>query len=118
MNIAIAVKDGKVAQHFGHCDAFKVFDIERGNIVGTKILQNPGHKPGFLPNFLGDKGIDCIISGGMGASALEIFRQRGIDVITGACGDVDDVANGYIKGALKPGENVCHENKGDKSGQA
>lgn len=61
MIIAVAAQNGQVAQHFGHCEAFLILDNESG--VTTNI-PNPGHKPGFLPNFLGDLGVAVIIAPG------------------------------------------------------
>ncbi|HBI57040.1 MAG TPA: dinitrogenase iron-molybdenum cofactor, partial [Firmicutes bacterium] len=57
----------------------------------------PGHRPGFLPNFLSDQGVNVIISGGVGGGAIEIFEEKGIEVVTGARGSADDAANSYLK---------------------
>lgn len=50
------------------------------------FIPNPGHRPGFLPIFLHEKGLNVIISGGMGGGAVDIFNEKGIEVITGASG--------------------------------
>ena len=66
MKIAVASLSGQVAEHFGHCEAFLLLDSLTGK---SEQVLNPGHKPGFLPNFLGDLGVEVIISGGMGGGA-------------------------------------------------
>ena len=48
-----------------------------------------------MPNFLNDMGVNVIISGGMGGGAIEIFNEKGIEVITGAKGDALEAANSY-----------------------
>jgi predicted Fe-Mo cluster-binding NifX family protein len=42
-----------------------------------------------LPVLLHDKGVNVIISGGMGSGAVDIFNEKGIEVITGASGDAE-----------------------------
>ena len=91
MKIAIASENGMVARHFGHCPDFTIFEIQSGKIVNTETIPNPGHKPGFLPVFLKDKGADVIVSGGMGQGAVELFNGNNVKVITGAVGNVTDI---------------------------
>ncbi|MPN15596.1 hypothetical protein SDC9_162930 [bioreactor metagenome] len=76
-----------------------------------EFIQNPGHKPGFLPVFLHEKGVKVIISGGMGGGAIDIFNEKGVEVVTGASGDAETVVNSYLKGELKSTGSVCHEHK-------
>lgn len=111
MKIAVASEGRSVAQHFGHCEGFNVFTVQNGEITGNKFVQNPGHRPGFLPNYLNDMGVNVIISGGMGGGAIDIFNEKGIEVVTGAAGDVDNTVNRYISGALKSTGSVCHEHQ-------
>ena len=88
MRIAVASDNEMVTEHFGHCERFILFDAENNKIVKSETIENPGHKPGFLPNFLADRGVNVIISGGMGSGAVDIFNQRNIEVIVGATGTV------------------------------
>ncbi len=106
--IAVASENGVVTGHFGHCEAFHIFDAEAGQIIKTEIVPNPGHRPGFLPNFLNDMGVNVIISGGMGGGAVEIFNEKGIEVIVGAEGNSQEVAEMYLKGMLKSTGSVCN----------
>jgi len=111
MKIAVASEGRMVAQHFGHCEGFTIFTVQEGKITGSKFVQNPGHKPGFLPNYLNDLGVKVIISGGMGGGAIEIFNEKGIQVVTGASGDADEVVQKYVEGSLKSTDSVCHEHQ-------
>ncbi|MEM5816303.1 MAG: NifB/NifX family molybdenum-iron cluster-binding protein, partial [Desulfitobacterium hafniense] len=54
LKIAVASEMERVAEHFGHCVNFNIFEAEDNRIVKSGCLPNPGHKPGFLPNFLND----------------------------------------------------------------
>lgn len=106
MKIAVAATGRNVSEHFGHCETFLIYDSLSAE---TSVVPNPGHKPGFLPNFLGDMGVNVIIAGGMGGGAIEIFNARNIQVVTGAQGDAISAAKAYSQGELKTSGSVCHE---------
>lgn len=111
MKIAVAGMGNTVAGHFGHCENFNIYETENGKIVSAKSIANPGHKPGFLPNFLGDMGVELIIAGGMGGGAVEIFNERKIEVIVGAEGDAKEAVERYLSGELKSTGSICHEHE-------
>lgn len=118
MIIGIATENNNVSQHFGHCKGFTIYEVENSSVKSKQFLSNPSHKPGFLPEYLHEKGINVIISGGMGAGAIQLFNEKSIQIVTGAQGNVDDVVNNYIEGKLQSSESVCtkHEHH-DKCGE-
>lgn len=109
--VAIATDGAQATGHFGHCEGFTIIDVEDGRIVDRRFIPNPGHKPGFLPMFLGDQGINTVVSGGMGAMAVNLFNERGIDVIIGAVGSVDDVMDQYLAKTLVSTGSVCERHE-------
>ncbi len=111
MRIAVASEGKNVTEHFGHCPHFMLFDVENDSIVKTESVANPGHRPGFLPNFLADRGVNVIISGGMGGGAIDIFNQRNVEVVVGASGDAQTAVQGYLSGSLVSTGSVCHEHQ-------
>jgi len=111
MKIAVASEGSMVTGHFGHCENFNIFEAENGKIISAKSIPNPGHRPGFLPNYLNDLGVNVIISGGMGGGAVEIFNEKGIEVITGASGEALFVTLLYLQGELESTGSVCHEHQ-------
>ena len=111
IKIAVASENEMVTEHFGHCVNFNIFEAEKNQIVKSESIPNPGHKPGFLPNFLNDMGVNVIISGGMGGGAIDIFNEKGIEVIVGASGNAKVVAESYLRGTLKSTGSVCHEHQ-------
>ncbi len=108
MKIAVATSNREVCPHFGHCLSFTIAEVEDGEVLNKEEVPNPGHQPGFLPKFLAEQGINCIIAGGMGRSAQMLFAQSKIEIITGAHGLVDDVIKGYVEGNLALGKNICN----------
>jgi len=111
MKIAVASMGNTVAAHFGHCENFNIYDTEKDAITAANSVPNLGHKPGFLPNYLGDMGVNVIIAGGMGGGAVEIFNERDIEVIVGVSGDTRAAAEKYLRGELQSTGAVCHEHE-------
>ncbi|HPL63079.1 MAG TPA: iron-sulfur cluster carrier protein MrpORP [Syntrophales bacterium] len=110
MRVAIPLADGRLAMHFGHCERFAIIDVD---VKGKKILMRedvnaPPHEPGLLPRWLGERGAELIIAGGMGSRAQGLFAERGIRVMTGAPADTPEkVVHAWLDGTLVQGENVC-----------
>ncbi|WP_303861083.1 NifB/NifX family molybdenum-iron cluster-binding protein [Alkalibaculum bacchi] len=111
IKIAVASENEIVTEHFGHCVNFNIFEAENDQIIKSESIPNPGHKPGFLPNYLNDMGINVVISGGMGGGAIDIFNEKGIEVIVGATGNAKATAEAYLQGSLKSTGSVCHEHQ-------
>lgn len=111
MKIAVASEGRSISKHFGHCEHFYLFDVENNKVIRTETVANPGHRPGFLPNFLNDLGVDVIISGGMGGGAVRIFQDKNIQTIVGADGAVDVAVRKFLAGELQSTGTVCNEHK-------
>ncbi|HKL75359.1 MAG TPA: NifB/NifX family molybdenum-iron cluster-binding protein [Halanaerobiales bacterium] len=105
--IAIPTNNGKVSAHFGHCPQFTIYNTKGSEVESKEIIENPGHKPGFLPRFLADKNIDLVLAGGMGTRAINLFNDAGVEVVTGVKGDVDNCINEYLAGNLDTDDNAC-----------
>ncbi len=111
MKIAVASDNNMVSGHFGHCEHFMMFTVDKNEIIEAVSVPNPGHKPGFLPNFLHEKGANVIISGGMGGAAIDIFNSHDIEVIVGAQGIAQEKAEAYVRGELESTGSVCHQHE-------
>lgn len=111
MKIAVASEGKNVTEHFGHCVNFMIYDVADGKITSETSVPNPGHKPGFLPNFLADMGVNVIISGGMGGGAVDIFNARNVEVVVGASGDARAAVRRYLAGDLITTGSICHEHQ-------
>ncbi|MEW8959479.1 hypothetical protein MHOCP_17990 [Moorella humiferrea] len=116
MKIAVATEGTMVAEHFGHCSQYSLFTVKDGKVIGREVIANPGHQPGFLPNYLADLGVNCVIVGGIGARAVELFGERGIEVISGAYGPVEAAVHAYLAGSLKSSGGTCSHDHGGHEG--
>ena len=112
MKIAISTDGDFVSAHFGRCPLFTLVEIEDNKVVMADTIENPGHHPGFLPQFLHEKGVSVIIAGGMGQRAQALFSQTGIETIMGISGKVDAVIEKIISGTLQGGESLCNPGAG------
>lgn len=108
MIIAIATEGNQVAGHFGRCPSYTLVTVENGKETARELVDNPGHQPGFLPQFLHEKGAGCVVAGGMGPRAQALFSEHGMETVVGVAGSIDEVVHSYLKGSLKSGESTCH----------
>jgi len=109
MKFAVPTNQGKLCAHFGHCEAFALIDTDGdGKVVNETYITPPPHEPGLLPPWLSQQGVNCIIAGGMGSRAKELFAAQGVNVVTGAQGEEPRaIVEDYLKGVLQTGVNTC-----------
>jgi len=107
MKIAISTDAGFVSAHFGRCPIFTIAEIEEGKILKIEEINNPGHQPAFLPNFLAERGAKYIICGGMGRRAQDLFAEKQITPIVGVTGKVTEAIEKFAQGKLEVGESSC-----------
>ena len=116
LRIAIPMAAGKLAQHFGHCEKFVLYDVDKENkdIMDTIIVAPPPHEPGILPPWLAQQGVNLIITGGIGQHALRLFAAQKIDILTGVLSEEPrKVVMSYLEGNIESGMNTC--NHGENS---
>jgi FKBP-type peptidyl-prolyl cis-trans isomerase 2/predicted Fe-Mo cluster-binding NifX family protein len=98
--------DATIADHFGHCDAFTLVQIDNDQVGEATVLQNPGHgEQGCMGPvmLLKNKGAEALVAGGMGARPLGGFQQEGITVFhKGEATTVREAVEGIIAGTSKP----------------
>ncbi len=107
--IAIAAEDdrgldGEVSAHFGRCPAYVLVRVDGESIGEAEVVPNPhfhAHQPGVMPGFISGLGADVILAGGMGPRAVDLFHGYGIEVATGAVGNVRKVLEAYLRGEVR-----------------
>ena len=107
MIIAISTDGDEVCPHFGRAPQFSILNIENNKVLEKKVLSNPGHSVGSIPQFLNEQGANSIITGGMGHRAVQFFAEYGIDVIMGVSGKITNVIERILDGTLEGGESIC-----------
>lgn len=110
MKIAIPTAEGKLCQHFGHCEKFVFITVDEisKTIVSSEAIEGPAHAPGVLPPWVAEQGATLILAGGMGGRAQQMFAQQGVNVIVGCPSEAPEkVVTHYLNGTLETGINGC-----------
>lgn len=115
MRIAVTYENGKIFQHFGHTEQFKIYDAQDGKIVEEKVISNDGPGHGALAVFLKDNQVDVLICGGIGGGAQNALSSAGIKLYGGVSGDADEAVKALLSGTLGYNPDVhCNHHGSDE----
>lgn len=118
MKIAVTYENGQIYQHFGHCEEFKIYDLEDGKIVSSRVENAAGSGHGALAGFLKNLGVDVLICGGIGGGAQMALAESGIRLYGGVSGDADAAAEALAAGTLQYNANVQCTSHGHGAGHS
>ena len=119
MKIAVTYENGKVFQHFGHTESFKLYEVEEGKIISSAVLPTLGSGHGALAGFLAAQGVDTLLCGGIGGGAREALGTAGIRLFPGVQGDADQSVAAFLAGTLQfdPAYLCTHHEEGHSCGE-
>lgn len=100
MKIAVTYENGQVFQHFGHCENFKLYEVEDGKVVSSEVLGSDGQGHGALATLLGANNVDVLICGGIGGGAKMALAEANIELYPGVNGEADKAVEAYLAGNL------------------
>ena len=115
MKIAVPTREGRIDDHFGHCDHYTIFTIEQSKIISRQTMPSPqgcGCKSGVAAD-LQSMGVEVMLAGSMGDGAKQKLESHGIKVVRGCMGDVEAVVNGYLLGFILDSGLGCAAHGGD-----
>lgn len=118
MKIAVTYEDGEIFQHFGHTEAFKIYDIADGKVVSAEVVDTNGSGHGALAGFLVTHGVDTLICGGIGGGAQNALAQAGIRLFGGVSGNADEAVNALLAGNLGYNPNVHCDHHDHEAGHS
>ena len=113
MRIAVTYENGQIFQHFGHTEAFKIYDVENGAVQTAAVVPTNGSGHGALAGFLSENGVDTLICGGIGGGAQMALATAGIQLYGGVSGDADQAAEALAAGTLAYNPNVMCSHHGE-----
>ena len=90
MKIAIPTRDGRIDDHFGHCDHYTIYTIENKTVISREELPSPqgcGCKSGIAAD-LQRLGVTVMLAGNMGEGAKNKLEAHGIAVVRGCSGEI------------------------------
>lgn len=100
MRIAVAYDGGTVFQHFGHTEQFKLYEVEDGAVVSSRLIGTNGSGHGALAGLLAEVGADVLICGGIGGGAQTALAEAGIRLYGGVAGDADAAVAAFLADSL------------------
>ena len=100
MKVAVTYENGNIFQHFGHTEAFKIYDIEDGRIAASRVEDTNGSGHGALAGVLKEWKVDTLICGGIGAGAQIALAEAGIRLYGGVSGNTDEAVDALLAGNL------------------
>ena len=106
MKIAVTYENGQIYQHFGHCENFKVYTVEDGKVVDTKVENAAGSGHGALAGLLKTMGVEVLICGGIGGGAQMALAEAGIQLYGGVMGEANAAVAALLEGNLAYNANV------------
>ena len=106
MKIAVTYENGQIFQHFGHTEAFKVYEVEDGKVVKAEVMSSNGSGHGALAELLFNSGVDVLICGGIGGGAQNALAQAGIKLYGGVSGSADAAVEALLAENLGYNPNV------------
>ncbi len=99
--IAVPVRGNMVDEHFGHCEAFAVYNVDENNaITGEETVLAPvgcGCRSNIAID-LAAKGVSVMLAGGLGQGARNVLNQAGIEVYSGFKGQAKDAVHRFLNG--------------------
>ena len=115
MRIAVTYENGEIFQHFGQTSQFKLYEVENGRIVSSRVVGTDGRGHGELAGVLSALGVDALICGGIGGGAQRGLAEAGIKLYGGVSGSADAAAEALAEGRLSFDADVhCdHHGHGD-----
>ena len=119
MIFAITCENGQVFQHFGHTPGFMVYGEQGGQIMAKAPISSGTAGHSALADVLAANGVSVLICGGIGEGARNALAKKGIRVISGISGDVDERALDFLAGALQEDleAGTCHHHDHEEGHQ-
>ncbi len=119
MKIALPSRQNKIDSHFGHCEYYTVYTVDKDKkqILSEEIINSPagcGCKSN-IAQVLSEEGVKVMLAGNMGDGAVNVLHSAGIEVLRGCSGDVKSVAMSWLEGNLNDSGESCHEHGHDCS---
>ncbi|MDY3919585.1 MAG: NifB/NifX family molybdenum-iron cluster-binding protein [Candidatus Limivivens sp.] len=113
MKIAVTYENGQIFQHFGHTEAFKIYEVEDGKIISSEIVPTNGSGHGALAGFLKEHDVQVLICGGIGGGAQNALAAAGIQLFGGVKGMADDAVNALLGNQLNYNPDVKCSHHGE-----
>lgn len=114
MKIAVTYENGKVFQHFGHTEKFKIYDVENGKVKSSEVIETNGKGHSALAYLLSSLEVEVLICGGIGGGAQSALLSQGIRIYGGVNGAADLAVEKLLIGRLDYNPNIKCNHHGNE----
>ncbi|MBN2275856.1 MAG: hypothetical protein JXK95_16125 [Bacteroidales bacterium] len=105
--IAIPVVKSQLSEYFGHCNHYKIFEIDEGIVKSEQLEVPPKEDIKKLPEWAVSKGITDIITYKIDKHIINLFAPLKINLFIGVpIGTPGKLIKDYINGKLKSDETI------------
>lgn len=115
MKVALPTSKLKVDGHFGHCDYFTVYTVNKDekSVVTTEQIAAPKGCgcSSNIAEVLAEQGVSLLLTNNIGGNALAKLNKENIEVIRGVQGTVDHVIQEWLNGHVKESLLPCIDHK-------
>ena len=117
MIIAVTYENGQIFQHFGRTQQFKVYEVEGGKILNSRVVSTNGRVHGALSEVLKELNVELLICGGIGLGAIIGLQDEDIELYARISGDADEAVKKYLAGTLEYQTDIACNNHEHEEGE-
>jgi predicted Fe-Mo cluster-binding NifX family protein len=107
MKVAVMLYGARVSPRFNYSQRAFIVDLDGQQEIHRRKMPVKGCTPEQITELLSKEGVELVICGGMNDCFQELFKERGIAVIWGIIGDLEDVLTAYQAKRLVAGMGCC-----------
>ena len=108
MKIAIPLFGSRVSPRFGCESDILIVDIEERKEINRREFSAMGLGIPQRISLLSSLGVDTLICGGIDIFCLRSLSGRGLQIIPGVIGEVDEALKYFLSGELREGQCVSY----------
>lgn len=94
-------RKAQVSEHFGRSPNFTMYDSETGEIETVENYSEHMGGSKKPPQIMKEHGVDVMVCSNLGRRAVSMFERLGIEVYTGAFGNVGEVIEKWKNNELE-----------------
>ncbi|MFZ5939893.1 MAG: NifB/NifX family molybdenum-iron cluster-binding protein [Bacteroidota bacterium] len=108
--IAVPVSGNLLSEHFGQCEAYRIFVIGEDEVSSERVEIPPQMEVSMLPGWASALGITDIIAYRVDKSIIALFTPFRINLFVGIPRETPEkLIDDYLNGRLKSDERIISE---------
>lgn len=102
MKVAVAINksDDTIYNHFGHCQWFKIYNIDNDRNISSEYIEAIEDHGSQKFKVMLDEAVDVVIANGIGPGVMRMFDMTEMQVFAGVTGKADQAFENFFSGNL------------------